>query len=146
MKLAAPKPNVSLTIASPLFDIWLCSPWAPDWSFVFFRSHRSEVNRILISSHHTMAGKYGPTSWSVKTQLSQECLSRGLLSLRTSLISDTKFPSSCFPSTYFVRSTAFCFYVVVSAPQLTLYPQKYTTWKVRANPLFWLIHFTNLRW
>lgn len=83
MKLAVPTPNVSVTIASLLFDIWLCSPRTPDWSFVCLRSHGSEVNRILISSHNTMAGKYGPTS-SVKTQLSEECSSHGLLSLRTS--------------------------------------------------------------
>lgn len=50
MKLAVPKPTVSVTIASLLFDIWRCSPRPPDWSFVCCKSEGSGVNRILISS------------------------------------------------------------------------------------------------
>lgn len=133
MKLAVPKPTVSLTIAPLLFDIWLCSPRPPDWSFVCCRSQGSEVNRILLFSHNTMAGKYGPTSGSVKTQLRKECLSHGLLSSRTSLIWDAwvsqPLPSPVvsslpeLPSLY----TAFS---VDNHSQQTIYPQKYMTWEL----------------
>lgn len=143
---AASKPNVSVTIASLLLDIWLCSPGAPDWAFVSLRSEGSEVNRILISSHNTMAGKYGQPHDHLRHGWVRNAFLLGFCPKELPWAETSSFPA--IASTAESSLGPRCLFFVTSPfnnhTQWTTYPQKYMTWKLRARDCLWRINFANV--